>query len=103
LRDGLKEHVEHDGLVVKHDGVKFVWQGKDDMEVGRGQDLCFSFCKPSFPGHVLTLGAVAVATRIVLDALNAAVGASLQMATKISCAAIEQIRYDLALFGPQGI
>jgi hypothetical protein len=38
-----------------------------------------------------------------VDALSAAMRAALQMASKIRCAAMDEIRYDLALFGPKGI
>jgi hypothetical protein len=40
---------------------------------------------------------------MILDALNAAVSASFYMAPKVSGAAMDEIRYDLALFAPQGV
>jgi hypothetical protein len=40
-------------------------QGEDDVEVVDGQDLLFAFCQPAFPGHVLALGAVAVAAGVI--------------------------------------
>ncbi len=58
------------------------------MEIGCEQDFCFSCCKPPLPRHVLALGAVAIATGIIPDALKTTVSAAFQMAPKISCAAV---------------
>ena len=34
--DGLKEHIEHQGLVRQDEGVQLMGQGKDGMKVGDG-------------------------------------------------------------------
>jgi hypothetical protein len=44
-----------------------------------------------------------ISAGMILDTISAAVVALFYMAAKISCAAVDNIRYDLALLGPKGI
>ena len=69
------------------------------MEIGNGQELGFSLFKPSFPGYVLALGAMSVATRIIGNALGATVITHLHMPPQHSGSAAEQVMDNLSLFG----
>ncbi len=101
--DGLKQDVEHHGLVTKDHGVKLVGQGKDEVEVLCRQKLGFSRLKPAFPRYVLTGGAVSVTAATVGDTLGATVSAALDVAAEISGAATGDIRDDLSVLRPQSV
>ena len=78
-------------------------QGKDGMEIGNRQDLGFARLKPSLPGGRLALGAVAVAARVIGDALCATAIALLHMATEIGGSAVKQVVDDFVLMGPKRV
>jgi hypothetical protein len=63
-------------------------QSKDDVEVTGGQDLVFSFFKPSFPWHMLAFGAVPITAGMIRNAYRATCVAALNMTTKVSGAAV---------------
>jgi hypothetical protein len=54
--DGLEENLQHDLFIEQHNGVQIMGYGEHGVEIGTGQQLGFSFCKPPFPGHVPALG-----------------------------------------------
>jgi hypothetical protein len=87
----MKEDVEHEGFVLQDDGVQLMGQGKYDMEVGDGQQLRFSRFKPTFSGDLLAFGTVAVSAGMIQDTLSAAVVAAIEVAAKVSCAALKQV------------
>src|SRR6266446_7437352 len=70
-QQGLGGGTEQDGVdglrVMKRQAGDFLWQSKHDMEIGDGQKLCLSGGKPLCAGGRLTLGTVAVATRVIRD------------------------------------
>ena len=73
---------------------------KTTLEVGGCQDFLFSLLQPAFKRHVLTGGAVAVATCMVGDAHRAAMVAAIDMTAKIFGSAVEKIVDDFALLRP---
>ena len=77
--------------------------GKDGMEIGNRQDLGFARLKPSLPGGRLALGAVAVAARVIGDALSATAIALLHMATEIGGSAVKQVVDDFVLMGQKRV
>ncbi len=71
FRGGAEQDGVEDPLVLQCDGSDLVRQGKDDVEVLDREDLLLSVRHPGGTGQLLALGAVAVATRVVGDALVA--------------------------------
>jgi hypothetical protein len=57
-------------------------EGENDVEVGGGEEFGFALFKPPLTGDVLALGAVSIAAGMVEDALGAAVGAALDVASQ---------------------
>jgi hypothetical protein len=72
-------------------------EGKYDVEVGGGEEFGLAFFKPSFPGDVLTLGAVSIAAGMIEDTLCAAVGVALQMTTQGRGTAVKEVGDDPVL------
>ena len=91
LEQGLtrspKQQTQQETFIPQDQGVELVWQGQHGVKVGSRQE----FRPPSFDppglGHGLTLGTVAIATRVVRVAFEAALGALLRMATELVWAA----------------
>jgi len=52
---------------------------------------------------VLTFGTVAISAGVIDNAHGAAVIAAINMAAQMSGAAVQKIRYDLFMFGPQAV
>lgn len=61
-------------LVAVNEGVEFMGQGKDDMEVRGVNDLRPAFIHPEFLLDGLAVGAVTVAAGIIMDFKVSAVG-----------------------------
>lgn len=58
-------------------------QGKYDMEVCEGENLAFSFFKPTLPWHVLTFRTVAISAGVIDNSDGAAVIAAIDMAAQM--------------------
>lgn len=72
-------------------------ESEHDVEVGGGEEFGLAFFKPSFPGDVLTLGAVSIAAGVIEDTLSAAVGAAFDVATQGGGAAVKEVGDDPVL------
>ena len=90
LAGGTEKKVIDGFLIVHHlgDGVQLVWEGENHVEIGHGQQLGPASLHPAGAGHGLALGAVAVAAGVVVDALESAPIALLDMAAHLGCAAL---------------
>jgi len=80
--DGLEEDVEDDFLIRQRDGIEFVRQGEDGMEVGDWQEFSFSGGEPAGFGEGLALGAMTVAAGIIGGACKAALIAAVHVAAE---------------------
>ncbi len=88
LRDRFKKDLEHHGFVTQDNGVQFVRQGEDDMEVADRQELLLASFGPFFSGHLLALGAMSITAGMVGDALSAAVVAAFNVTAKAGGTAV---------------
>ena len=79
LRRRPEQDVIDHGLVLERDRGDLVRHGEHDVEVGHVEQLCLTVFEPSSPGETLALRTVSVATRVVRDALMAAIVATLDM------------------------
>jgi hypothetical protein len=79
---GAEQDVIDRSLVVKGDGGDLLWHREDDMEVWHGEELGSPAIKPLGAGQRLALWAVAIAARVVKDALVTTGLALLDMAAK---------------------
>jgi hypothetical protein len=69
-------------------------ESENDVEVGGREEFGLTFFNPSFPGDVLTLGAVSIAAGMVEDTFCAAVGAALDVASQDGGAAVKEVGND---------
>ena len=76
----LEEQAIDQPLILQGHQAKDGRQGKDDMEVGHGQQLRGALVQPLGPSRRLALGAVAIAAGVVGDALVATLVTLLQVA-----------------------
>jgi hypothetical protein len=72
-------------------------QGKDDMEVARGQQFGFSGLDPTLPWQVLAGGAMAVSAGMIPNALSPAVVTTMKVTSQRGGAAVKEVRYDSVL------
>lgn len=98
----FEQDIEHDLLIGNNHRVELVGQGKDGMEIGERQKLLFSCLEPSFPGHILACGAVAVSARVIGNPFGATRVALINVAAEISCPAAEQIIDDFVVLRGEG-
>jgi hypothetical protein len=69
-------------------------ESENDVEVGGREEFGLTFFKPSFPGDVLTLGAVLIAAGMVEDTFCTTVGAALDVPTQGGGAAVKEVGND---------
>jgi hypothetical protein len=62
--------------------VELVWQGKDQVKVGYGEQIFLPLDYPSFAVRSLTFRTMAVRTRVIGDTLMSAFVASIDMPTE---------------------
>ena len=87
LTDGFKEKAQANLFVGEDQTVKFVRQGKHQMEVSHRQKLRGLFFQPLGLGQGLALGAVAVTAGVISRVLKAASVALLEMPSQLLGAA----------------
>jgi hypothetical protein len=91
-----QEVVDH-GLVLVGDRGDLGRHGEDDMEIGDRQQIGLAGREPILRRRPLTLGAMAIAARVVGDAAVAAILAVLDMPAERGRAALLDRRHDLEL------
>jgi len=96
---GAEKDVIDRCLVVKGDGGDLLRHREDDMEVRHDEELGSSVVKPLGTGQQLALRAVAIAARVVRDALVATGIALLDMAAERSRATPFDRRHHATLRG----
>jgi len=99
LGDGVEQNVVDRSFVVMGDGGDLLRHGEDDVEVWHCEELGSSVLKPLGTRQGLALWAVAIAARVVADALVAAGVALLDMAAERGRATLLDRRHDAALRG----
>jgi len=97
LGGGLEQYGVDDGLVVIGDVIDLRRQGEHDMVIFDGQQIGLTRFQPIQGRRSLTLGAMAVAARVVGDADMAAVAAGLNMAAERRRATTLDGRHHLQL------
>jgi hypothetical protein len=65
--------------VLQRQHTQFVRHGEDHMEIAGVEEFAFPCCDPALASLCLTLGAVAISTRVVGDGLITATRASIAM------------------------
>ena len=96
---GVEQDVVDRCLVVMCDGGDLLRHGEDHVEIGRGQEFGSAVLQPLGTGQGLALWAMAVAARVVADALGAAGIALLDMAAERSRATPFDRRHHATLRG----
>ena len=81
--DSFKQKTQANLFVGEDQAVKFVWQGKHQMEVSHRQKLRGLFLQPPGFGQGLAFGTVAVTAGVVSRALKTARLASIQMPAQL--------------------
>src|SRR5438874_10478637 len=94
LRCRLEQEVVNLRLVVESDGGELGRQREHDMEVADREQIGLAFGEPGACGGTLAPGAVPVTAAVIGDPPMTAVGASLDVATKRSGAAMFDRRHD---------
>ena len=94
---GVEQDVVDRSLVVMGHGGDLLRHGEDDVEVGHGEEFGSSVVKPLGTRQRLALWAVAIAARVVADALVAAGIALLDMAAERCGATLLDRRHDATL------
>ncbi len=80
---GLQQEMVQEFLVLQGERRQFVRQGKDNMDIARGEKLLTTRLEPTSTGVGLTLRAVPVAAAVVRDGRTVAtVGALIEMPTQ---------------------
>ena len=97
LGGGLEQQIIDHGLVVEGDGGDLSWQGEDDMEIGRGQQIGLTLGQPNLGRRTLTLGAMAVAAGVVAHRQALAVVAARDMTAQLGGATGLNGRHGLEL------
>jgi hypothetical protein len=94
LLEGLGCRTHKDGieevLVLANHASQGLWQGKDDVEVGYGEQLLRTLCQPDFEVLSMTLGAVAIAARVIGVALVATAVTLVEVTAELSGATGDQ-------------
>ena len=97
LGGGFEQQVIDDGLVLVGDRGDLGWQREDDTEIADRQQIGRAGREPILRRRPLTLGAVAIAARVVGDAAVAAIFAALDMPAERDRTALLDRRHDLEL------
>src|SRR5271167_1271614 len=79
LRRRPEQDIIDQGLVLERNGGDQVRNGEHDMEVGHVEKLRLTVLEPLRPCQTLALRTIAIAARVVGDALVAAIAATLNM------------------------
>jgi hypothetical protein len=103
LGGGSEEEIVDDALVLKSDRAEVLRQGEYDVEVSARKKIPLAIGEPAGLGRGLTFGAVAVATRVVLDDLVAAPIAAPLVSSLGGGTARHQIPQDLSLLPGEGV
>ena len=99
----LEQQVEKQALVFANKRAQFCGQGEDDMEVAHGQRALHAPGDPASLFERLTLGTVAIATRIVDQALLATGCTYVAMAAERARAADRDVPQRPALHGAERV
>src|SRR5208337_1015901 len=94
LRSGGEQQIVKQAWVLQRQHIQFVRHSEHDMEIAGVEEIVLPCCDPALTSLRLTLGAVAIATRVVGDGLIPAALTGIAMAAEGSGAA--------ALNGSQG-
>ena len=97
LGGGAEQEVVDDRLVLVGDRGDLGRQREDDMEIADRQQIGLAGREPILRRRPLTLGAVAIAARVVGDAAVAAIFAALDMPAERGRTALLDRRHDLEL------
>jgi hypothetical protein len=92
---GAEQQTVDEFLVLQCQGCQETRHRKDDVSVGRGQELLATLLDPAQSGVGLALGAVPVATRIIGDGLIITAGTLIQMPAESGRAATGDSSQDL--------
>jgi hypothetical protein len=103
LRCCLEQKREKQTSILKEQRTQFRWYGEHHMKVMHRQNALFARLQPSVLRKCLTLGAVTIATRVVLRLLMATIVADLHMPAEFSRAARHDGAQHGLLFGGQAI
>lgn len=91
-RGRIKQEFEQPTLVAftgQNPRIQFVWQRKDLMEVGNGQEFELPCISPGFSGPRLTLGTVSISATVINKLLKIARSTSLKMPTQSGSSTID--------------
>ena len=93
------EQVVDESLVAEGQRRELMGKGKDDVEVGHGQQFCRALPEPLGTRVSLALGAVPVATRVIRNGLMSAAYTLIAMSTK-GCSAASHDGIEHLAVGP---
>src|SRR5208337_3580251 len=82
LRSSGEQQIVKQAWVLQRQPIQFVRHGEHDMEIAGVEEIALPCCDPALASLRLTLGAVAIATRVVGDGLITAARALIAMATQ---------------------
>jgi len=71
-------------LVAVNEGIQFMWQGKDHMEIGGINNLRPAFIHPDFLPYCLAVRAIAVTAGIIMEFYVPAIAAPADITAKFS-------------------
>src|SRR5215470_9376231 len=87
LRSGREQQIVKQAWVLQRQHIQFVRHSEHDMEIAGVEEFALPCCDPALASLRLTLGAVAIATRVVRDGLIPTTRASITMPAEGSGAA----------------
>jgi hypothetical protein len=87
LRSGREQQIVKQPRVLQSQDIQLVRYGEDHVEIAGGEEFPLPRQQPTLTRLGLTLGAVAIATRVVGDGLITTTRASITMPAEGSCAA----------------
>jgi hypothetical protein len=100
---GAKQQVVEEFPVLAGERVQFGWDGEDQMDVSRGEELLAAGVEPTPLGMGLTFGAVAIAAGVEGDQAMSTVGAFVDVPAHRGGAAVGDRPQHLELLGGQRV
>ncbi len=97
LAGSAQQQGEKRAFVAEDQRVEGMGQGKDAVEIGHLKEVGLSVCEPLLLAEALALGAVAVATRVVGIALEAALGALFGVSPELRRTTGHEVVQDLVV------
>ena len=101
LRGCSEQDIVDNGLVLERDDLNFRRHGEHDVEIRHVEQFRLPVLQPLRPRKTLALRAIAVATRVVRDALVAAIAATLDVTAERGSATILDRSHGMPLRGGQ--